>query len=359
MKTGNIQNAPLFVVYGSLTNKKTATNPRFYHLKKAKNKNGAWFYPSTGGVQMVPESMIGEIDELLTPDGKQTFKIYFQQENLAENMIDVIKRHMYQILGTPETINRSMPAAVKSIAKSQGKITALKVVEDVVPSSPKLTSATVSMPDGAKEFRGCNLEDYLAVQNILHGYKDEFAVIYKRYYDNILYRYNKSFSFKEPDLCADLVMEMFEKVYEKLGQYTPKFTFNAWITKIAKNYLIDYCRKTRNHPMVSLDKGFYDNDGADMGMTMGDMLEDDGSHCPEKVLMLEQRKEALHQALSQLDEKTRRMVIQIFFYEASYADIMKQENINMATVKTAIFRAKQKLRKVFESNSQLLAAVEM
>jgi len=63
--------------------------------------------------------------------------------------------------------------------------------------------------------------------------------------------------------------------------------------------------------------------------------------------------------LGQLDEKTRRMVIQIFFYEASYADIMKQENINMATVKTAIFRAKQKLRKVFESNSQLLAAVEM
>jgi RNA polymerase sigma factor (sigma-70 family) len=357
MKTGNNQSAPLFAVYGSLTSKNTPS-VRLYPLKKAKNRNGAWFYPSEGGTQMVPDVMLGEVDDQTTPGGKQIFKIYFQEEKLIAQMVDMMNKRMCQMSGTPMVQNLSLPSAVRSsvmVAKQEPKV----IIPDTAPTSPKLTAANSSFPEGARDFQGRNLEDYLAVQNILHGYKDEFAVIYKRYYDTILFRYNKSFSFKEPDLCADLVMEMFERVYERLAQYTPKFTFNAWITKIAENYLIDYCRKTRNHPFVSLDKGFHDSDGNESGTTMGDMLEDDGSNCPEKAMMLGQRKEALNKALAKLDEKTRRMIIQRFFYKASYADIMKDENIDMATVKTAIFRAKLKLKKVFVENPQLLAAVEM
>jgi RNA polymerase sigma-70 factor (ECF subfamily) len=357
MKTGNIQSAPLFVVYGSLTSKNTPS-VRHYPLKKAKSRNGAWFYPSEGGTQMVPHTMLGEVDDQTTPKGKLIYKIYFQEEKLIDQMVDMMNKRMSQVSGKPVTQNMSLPSAVRSsvsVVKQEFKV----AVPEVVPSSPKITVANVSVPAGTREFQGRNLDDYIAVQNILHGHKDEFAVIYKRYYDTILFRYNKSFSFKEPDLCADLVMEMFERVYERLAQYTPKFTFNAWITKIAENYLIDYCRKTKKHPFVSLDKGFHDNDGAEMGMTMGDMLADDGSNCPEKTLMVEQRKDALNKALEQLDEKTRRMIIQRFFYKASYADIMKQESADMATVKTAIFRAKQKLKKVFVENPQLLAAVAM
>jgi RNA polymerase sigma-70 factor (ECF subfamily) len=359
MKTGNNQSAPLFVVYGSLTSKNTPS-VRSYPLKKAKNRNGAWFYPSEGGTQMVPDVMLGEVDDQTTPGGKAIWKIYFKDESLVDKMVSMMNARMCEIAGKPVVSNLSLPSAVKSSAKvSEAKSELKKVVEDVQPSSTKISVENVSIPAECRQFQGRNLEDYIAVQNILNGYKDEFAVLYKRYYDSILYRYNRNFSFKEPDLCKDLIMEMFERVYERLAQYTPKYTFNAWITKIAENYLIDYCRKAKNHPMVSLDKGFRNGDGGDTDMTMGDLIADDGSNCPEMTLMLSERKEALTLALQKLDEKTRRILIARYFYNTPYSQIIADEGVDLAYAKITVFRAKQKLKKILSKNTQLLAAVSM
>jgi RNA polymerase sigma-70 factor (ECF subfamily) len=341
MKTGNISSAPLYVVYGSLTSN-NSLSIRPYPLKKAKNRDGLWYYPSDLGMKKVAETELGSIDHEVNRAGKVIYRVFFNKKTLLENMVELMSKQLTK----SSTGKIKMPAAVKPVTKPK------PVVKEV--KSNKINKTNVTMPEDAKMLTGRDLEDYMAVQNILNGHSNEFSVIYKRYYDVILFRYCRSFNFTQNELAKDLLMEMFTKVFEKLNQYTPKFTFNAWITKIAKNYLIDYCRKVRNVHMVSIDKAFGDDEGQEM--TMANILPDDGSNCPEKMYEDVQRKEALQKALSHLDAQVRRMVIMRFFYKASYAEIMKEENVSESHVKISIFRAKQKLKEVLTSNPQLLAA---
>lgn len=355
MKTGNIVSAPLYVVYGSLTSK-NEMSIRSYSLKRAKNRNGSWFYPSDLGTKEVLEKKLELIDKEVTNSGKINYRIFFTKKSLLSAMVNQMNN---KLLKMSKGVAK-MPIAVKSPAPviAIAKPVIKKVVPDIIvekPKSIKIVRSDIKMPAESKELMGRDLDDYVAIKNILNGNTNEFSVIYKRYYDIILFRYCRSFNFTQNELAKDLLMEMFTKVYEKLDQYIPKFTFNAWITKISKNYLIDYCRRNKNIHMVSIDKAFGEDDG-DQEMTMAAILPDDGSNCPEKLLVNAERKEALIKAMSFLDDQVRRILIQRFFYKASYAEIMKQENVPVSHVKISIFRAKQKLKEVLTEHPQLMAA---
>lgn len=363
MKKGNIQSAPLYVVYGSLTTN-NSPSVRAYGLRKAKNKDGVWYYWADDRTVMIPDRMLGEIDEHPAKGNKRVYKVFFREQKLINSWIEQMNFKMCQLAGKPVDTLKPAVTKLREAVKSEGSKKAKEaVVKSIVekpvvvekPKAEKMSKENATLPKGAKQFTGKDLEDYIAIQNILNGHQQEFAVIHKRYYPTILYKYSKCFNFQNNELAEDLASEVSMKIYEKLSQYVPEHTVNAWISKIARNYFIDYTRKAKLQT-VSISKVFGSEEDGE-SVTLENFLPADTKTCPDEMYLSDERKQAVHKVLATLDERVRRMVIMRFFYNASYADIMKQENVNESYVKITIHRAKNKLREMLQGRPQLLAAM--
>lgn len=89
---------------------------------------------------------------------------------------------------------------------------------------------------GAQDF-----QDLALVDSIKRGNQQAFETLYKKYYPHM---HRKIFlSLRNKEDAEDITSEIFQKIYENIGRYEKHYTFNAWITKLAQNYMIDFIRK--------------------------------------------------------------------------------------------------------------------
>jgi RNA polymerase sigma-70 factor (ECF subfamily) len=212
-----------------------------------------------------------------------------------------------------------------------------------------------------KTFASKDMADINAVNDILTGKTNSFSVIYERYYEKV----NRDFMLalhKNQDIADDLTMEFFTKIYHKIHQYKPENTFNAWITRAAKNHLIDYTRRIKASPvMVSLDRGPVNNDGNEITNNSGDKiamaLKDDSSLNGAEILMDIEKKNALNRAIMMLDKKSRQIIRMWFVENKTYKEIVDETGLSVSNVKVKILRAKVRLKEILLQNKGLLAAV--
>jgi RNA polymerase sigma-70 factor (ECF subfamily) len=342
-----IKYAPLYMVAVGLTSSKKLSM-RVFPLTKAFEKGKEWFYPSGEGRQSIKNSALGSIMEHLTPGGKKGFKAYCNKSSL---------KSVY------EKLEKMFPKAKTQAVVPATKLKNTKIKVEPGKSLPKAKPVASKIAGEKRELItetgfhivGKNLEDVLAVEAYLRGDKEKFAVLYTRYHDIILRSYQKSFYFKQNELAEDLTMELFEKLLSKLDTYSTKYTFSAWIGMCAKNYLIDYFRKQKMNT-ISISQSFGDSE-EESGATLEMFLSDDGSNCPEGILLQSQAKEALRKAFEYLDKQSVRIMVAKFFNETRYDVIAKQEKVNVQYVKTCIFRSKKKLRAIFEKHPSLLSTI--
>lgn len=127
--------------------------------------------------------------------------------------------------------------------------------------------------------------------------------------------------------AEDCVMELFEKMPDRLSSHTVKH-FKSWLYMVTKNECLMRIRKKKlntlpiNNELVGTD----DEDDQDL------------------KLILEQKIEALHAALSELKEE-QKVVIQKFYLERkSYAEVSEELNMPVKTVKSAIQNGKRNLK---------------
>lgn len=203
-----------------------------------------------------------------------------------------------------------------------------------------------------KAFSGKDLEDLNAVKSMLAGNKNAFTSIYKRYYATIRQKYMTSFKFN-PDIVDDLTQDLFIKVSENIDKYSELYTFNSWISRVAKNHMLDYIRKSK------MDTVSYDKENAgDDGELFSIQLADSNTLNGEDILIKRQRAEAMNTILEMLDEKTRRVVQKRYFDNLSYDEIAQEEGIIIGQVKILLFRAKAKMKISLTENKMLAAACE-
>jgi len=198
-------------------------------------------------------------------------------------------------------------------------------------------------------FTGKDLEDVKSVEAMLAGNKNAFTGIYKRYYNTIRQKYMGSFKYNQ-DIVDDLVQDLFIKVSENIDKYSSSYTFNSWITRVAKNHMLDYIRKGK------LETISYDNETTgDDGESISFQPEDKTSLNGEEILLKKERIAAVTAALATLDEKTRSVVTKRYFEGLSYEEIAQEENIKESQVKILLFRAKAKMNSMLVENKYLLA----
>jgi RNA polymerase sigma-70 factor (ECF subfamily) len=158
-----------------------------------------------------------------------------------------------------------------------------------------------------------------------------FAELYSRY---IYLIYGVCLKYlKAEDEAQDAVMELFEEVRQKIGQYDIKF-FRAWVYSVVKNHCIKLAQRNRQQVSVALQTQFMESDDF-------------------PALFNESRKEETFRLLQKCMEKLpapQQTSVKLFFMsDKSYADITKITGFQLKSVKSYIQNGKRNLKICMDS----------
>ncbi len=189
-------------------------------------------------------------------------------------------------------------------------------------------------PDSAKS--DSRREDSRLIHDALAGNQFAYKQLLRKYHDAI---FNLIFRIvHEREQVEDLTQEVFVKAFASLKNFNEEFAFSTWLYKIATNSSIDYIRK-RKLETFSIDKP--------IAMDEGDYHYElpDTTYQPDRTIIQHQRNLLIEEAINQLPEKYRRVIILRHTEERDYAEIARILKLPIGTVKAHIFRARELLNK--------------
>ena len=159
------------------------------------------------------------------------------------------------------------------------------------------------------------------------GKSDYFGELYNRYIP-LLYGLCLKY-LQEEEKAQDAVMQLFEDLLPKLGNYEIK-VFKPWLYRVAKNHCLQLLRKENKE--IPLD------------YTVNIMESDEFLHLLSEEESSEEQLKALHHCLEKLPEEQRTSITRFFLEEMSYADIVEQTGFTLNNVKSYIQNGKRNLK---------------
>lgn len=128
----------------------------------------------------------------------------------------------------------------------------------------------------------------------------------------------------------DAAQDTLVKVLRKLDQYDSSRPFSTWVFGIARNTCIDEFRRRKRRAWEE----------------PGDIV--DPNPTPLQEVAAAKRAERLEQALEQLSPMYREVLLLYHFEHLKYVEISETLDIPIGTVMNRIFRARRKLRVIYE-----------
>ena len=172
-----------------------------------------------------------------------------------------------------------------------------------------------------------NSDEELLSLYVKSGNTSYFGELYNRYIP-LLYGLCLKYLHDE-DMSHDAVMQLFEDIINKVGNYDIKL-FRPWLYTVAKNYCLQVLRKERKE--VSLD---YDIDIVES---------DEFLHLLYEEGYEEEEFEILQNSIEKLPHEQRTCIKLFFFEEMSYADIVIKTGYTLNNVKSYIQNGKRNLK---------------
>lgn len=125
----------------------------------------------------------------------------------------------------------------------------------------------------------------------------------------------------------DAAQEALIRIYTKIGSYEEKAQFKTWVQRIVTNICIDKFRRAK--PTVSIEEHemvFQGRQNVEHEVLSGYLAED------------------IQQAINQLPEHHRSVVVLRYLQDFSYNEIAESMNLPLNTVKSYLYRARQQLQ---------------
>lgn len=144
--------------------------------------------------------------------------------------------------------------------------------------------------------------------------------------------------------AEDLTQEVFVRLYTSLDSFRSQASLNTWLFRIAGNLCIDHFRRAKKHRVIafSLDEP-HDAEGAETGG--GQAYEaSDTTYEPHRVAEQAETAQQIQQALGQLPEKLRAVLILHDIEGLPYEEIAQVVGCPLGTVKSRLFNARLQLR---------------
>lgn len=161
----------------------------------------------------------------------------------------------------------------------------------------------------------------------------------EEYFSYLLQQYEKlvySICYRtcgNPFDAQDLTQDTFLAVYKHLGTFDRQYE-RAWICRIASNKAIDYMKSKKRLEECKDDEFFTEVV--------------DSKDSPEDAYIQKETSELVLSVCNQLKTPYREVAYEHFYLEKPMTQIAKEQDTNLKTVQTRVYRARAQIRKLLK-----------
>jgi RNA polymerase sigma-70 factor (ECF subfamily) len=145
---------------------------------------------------------------------------------------------------------------------------------------------------------------------------------------------------KDPDLAWDVAQETFVRVHQHLGEFKGDSSFSTWVLRIGSHLAIDSLRKERTSSKHDID----DVNEADLQGGGEGILATALGNDPLQNALRRELAGKMTQALAQLSEKHRTILVLREVEGLSYEELSERLAIHKGTVMSRLFHARKKMQ---------------
>jgi RNA polymerase sigma-70 factor (ECF subfamily) len=167
--------------------------------------------------------------------------------------------------------------------------------------------------------------DAILMQSVATGDEAALRMLIAKWQNPLINFFYRSLNSRHQ--AEDLTQVLFIKIYQAAPRYQPTAKFSTYLFAIARRLLINEYRRSQRKPLEAVDP-------AELG----------GSVSGRQALETLEIEEAFQQALKELPENHREAILLFKQQELSYQEIAEIMNTTESSVKTWIFRARQRLK---------------
>lgn len=179
-----------------------------------------------------------------------------------------------------------------------------------------------------------SVDDRALVRRAQQGDQEAFAELvtcHQRYVYNLAYRL-----LREASEAEDLAQEAFLRAWRGLGNFRGEARFTTWLYRIVTNLCYNRLPSLRRQLLAA------DVDDVD---TLAQPSEED----PPAAIEAAERRAFLHRQIAALPDKYRLVITLFYLQEFSYQEIAQVLDLPLGTVKTHLFRARERLKRQIQT----------
>ncbi|HZA14391.1 MAG TPA: sigma-70 family RNA polymerase sigma factor [Myxococcaceae bacterium] len=192
-------------------------------------------------------------------------------------------------------------------------------------------------------------DDLTLVKRVQAGDQRAFRTLVERYQRKV---YAIAYGMlKDREDAMDVAQEAFVKVYKYLDHFKGDSSFYTWLYRISVNICIDVIRKkggARGEDVEFDEQIAHDTAQAQIG-ALGSRL---GTN-PQKSALRRELAEKIQEALEQIPEKHRAILLLREVEGMSYEDLARVLEIPKGTVMSRLFHARAKVQKILSEYLEL------
>ena len=181
-------------------------------------------------------------------------------------------------------------------------------------------------------------KDAPLIGRILAGDEAAFTELVRRY-EGKVYQLALRLTGNQMD-ANDVIQEVFLSVYQKLHTFRGQAAFSSWLYRITANASFARLNQRKRQASVSIDDVLPAVEGQSPGGTFSEW-----SQKPDTILFNKEARAALEQAINDLPEEFRTVVILRDVENQSNQDVAELLNLSVAAVKSRLHRARLALRR--------------
>lgn len=201
--------------------------------------------------------------------------------------------------------------------------------QDTSPRSPAFTR--MQHPDPVNEISD---EDAALMSLVATGDEDALAQLIDKWKSPLINYFYRSV--KSRELAEDMAQEVFIRIYRAAPRYRPEAKFSTYLFAIARRRLINEHRRSSRKPLEMFDP-------SDLGHVHGEESDN---------ITLFEIEEAFDSVVDSLPENHRNAILLLKQQQLSYQEIAEALNTTESSVKTWIFRARQKIKESLKNFTQ-------
>jgi RNA polymerase sigma-70 factor (ECF subfamily) len=179
-------------------------------------------------------------------------------------------------------------------------------------------------------------EEYALIDRAVAGDHEAFGQLVRTYqvrvYSTIFHMVGNH------EDADDITQDTFIKAYKALKSFKKNSGFFTWLYRIAVNLTINFLNSRKKRRFISFDHADYD---AESDAEIFQLISD---KTPRKNVDIHELREKLNEAIQQLSEKHRAVVVMHDIQGMSHEEISEILKCSNGTVRSRLFYARQQLQ---------------